>query len=347
MPSGSGGIGDGRYVLADEMVRDTHASSSRREVIIKAENLSVKYKDRNALDSISFEVYEGEIFALLGSNGAGKSTLLSCLCRENRNYTGSLTIGGYEVKKNRAVVLAQVAFVPQEYSFFFDFTVHENLRFAALMFNIPKEEREARINAMLEEYNLDKFAKVRAKNLSGGYKRLLNIAISVIKDPKIVLLDEPTAGLDVSMRQLINNTIRKFKSRGVSVILTTHYLEDVEEVCDRAVLLTLGKVLAIGPLEELIRAQGGPYVIILSEISGDVKQLFKRAAGLEHFTKVVPLDDRIYFLAPQENITECLHEVSALLSMKNVSIGKIAIREPSLNKVFLGAFGGGKSEGTP
>ena len=248
------------------------------------------------------------------------------------------------MKKNRAIVLAQVAFVPQEYAFFLDFTVYENLRFAALMFNITKNEREGRIQAMLAEYNLEKFANARARNLSGGYKRLLNIAMSVIKDPKIVLLDEPTAGLDVSMRQLINNTIRKFKRRGLSVILTTHYLEDVEEVCDRAVLLSLGKVLAIGPLEELIRAQGGPYVIILSEITGDVKQLFKKAAGLANFTKVVPLNDKIYFLAPQENISECLHEVSLLLSMKNVGIGKIAIREPSLNKVFLGAFGHGQTE---
>ncbi|HQT44430.1 MAG TPA: ABC transporter ATP-binding protein, partial [Candidatus Micrarchaeota archaeon] len=248
-------------------------SNSKPNILVAASNLVVKYPNKVALDNVSFDIYEGEIFALLGSNGAGKSTMLSCLCRQKTDYSGSILINGKEAKDNRDNVISTVALVPQEFSFFLDFSVRENLDFAARMYGLPGNQRKQAIEAMLAEYHLANFANVRARNLSGGYKRLLNIAMSVIKDPKLVLLDEPTAGLDVSMRKLINGAIRRFKRKGVSVVLTTHYLEDVEEVADRVMMLSLGKLLSVGTLSELIAKNGGPYAIILSQISGDINRL--------------------------------------------------------------------------
>ncbi len=315
------------------------ASNPNPKVIVSASNVFVKFPSKIALDNVSFEIYEGEIFALLGTNGAGKSTILSCLCRQKTDYEGSLLVNGREVKEDRENVISTVALVPQEYSFFFDFTVNENLEFAARMYGLPGNVRKKAIDTMIEEYHLGKFVNVRARNLSGGYKRLLNIAMSVIKDPKLVLLDEPTAGLDVSMRKLINEAIKRFKRKGVSVVLTTHYLEDVEAVADRVMMLSLGKLLSIGTLSELIAKNGGPYTIILSDISGDVEKLTSIIMRFKSFEKIVPLQNTIYLIASQEKIGDCLAELSGVFASNKFQINKIDIKEPSLNRAFLGIAG--------
>jgi|GEM_PF-979458 len=312
---------------------------SERLSLIHAENLTVKYENRFALDAVSFDIFEGEVFALLGSNGAGKSTILSCISRIKRNYDGSLLVLGKEAKHSRNAVLSTVALVQQEYSFFRDFTVFENLRFACNSFNIANKETNARIQFLLEEYKLEKFRDIKAKNLSGGYKRLLNIAMSVVKDPKIILLDEPTAGLDIEMRELINKIIKKFKRNGITVVLTTHYLEDVEQVSDRVALLSLGKLVAIGPIGELIAQKGGPYLVVLSDIGCPMESLEERMGKLKHFDKIVALEDRFYLVAPQKNIGMCMKELSGVFAAAGTKIGKIEIHEPSLNKVFLGIVG--------
>jgi ABC-2 type transport system ATP-binding protein len=313
--------------------------SPSRQPIIKCENISVSYGNKVALDSVSFDIYDGEVFGLLGSNGAGKSTLLSCLARLNRGYKGSLTVLGHEIKKHRETTVSQIALVPQEFSFFSSFTVYENLRFACSCFNIKGKEMQERINSLMADYQLEGLAKMRASSLSGGYKRLLNIAISVVKKPKIILLDEPTAGLDVEMRQEINGAIKRFRAQGATVILTTHYLEDVEDVCDRVALLSLGKVVAYGTIDELVAKHGGPYNIILSDISAGMDRLIRSIEKSKLFVKAIPGENKLHLVCPQESIVEALSEISAITSSNRVRIGKIDVREPSLNKVFLGTVG--------
>jgi len=309
------------------------------QIAIDVQGLTVKYPDRTALDAVSFQVMNGEIFALLGSNGAGKSTLFSCLARINCNYDGSLELFGEEVKESRERVISDVALVPQEHAFFQEFTVYQNLKFGCEIFNLFGKEAEERVAGAMQEFRLEAFRDIKAKNLSGGYKRLLNLALAMLKGPKVVLLDEPTAGLDVSMRAVINGAIRKLKMNGKTVILTTHYLEDAEEVCDRAVLLSLGKVISVGTLDELLVKKGGPYLIVLSEITGDFDMLAKQVDALPGFEKNMALGGKIYLVAQQKNIALCLSKIAKLMDGRNARIGKIYVREPSLNRVFLGIGG--------
>ena len=215
--------------------------------IIKIDNVCKNYKTKKALDKVSLSIKQGELFGLLGVNGAGKTTLIKILCGLTRKTSGTITINNFNLDKEIDKIKEIIDISPQETSVANNLTVKENLEFFA---NIYNNNDTKTINEIVDIFNLNEVLNQRAKTLSGGYKRRLSIAIALISKPKILFLDEPTLGLDVFARRELWNIIKKLQ-KNITIILTSHYLEEIENLCDRVAILSNGKLLKTGTIEEI------------------------------------------------------------------------------------------------
>ena len=215
--------------------------------IITIENVCKNYKTKKALDNVCLTIKEGELFGLLGVNGAGKTTLIKILCGLTRKTSGTITINNFNLDKEIGKIKEIIDISPQETSVANNLTVVENLEFFA---NIYNNNNTNTINEIIDIFNLNEVINQRAKTLSGGYKRRLSIAIALISKPKILFLDEPTLGLDVFARRELWNIIKKLQ-KNITIILTSHYLEEIENLCDRVAILSNGKLLKTGTIEEI------------------------------------------------------------------------------------------------
>ena len=215
--------------------------------IITIDNVCKNYKSKKVLDNVSLSIKQGELFGLLGVNGAGKTTLIKILCGLTRKTSGTITINNFNLDKEIDKIKEIIDISPQETSVANNLTVKENLEFFA---NIYNNNDVKTINEIIDIFNLNEVLNKRAKTLSGGYKRRLSIAIALISKPKILFLDEPTLGLDVFARRELWNIIKKLQ-KNITIILTSHYLEEIENLCDRVAILSNGKLIKTGTIEEI------------------------------------------------------------------------------------------------
>ena len=215
--------------------------------IITIDNVCKNYKSKKALDNVSLSIKQGELFGLLGVNGAGKTTLIKILCGLTRKTSGTIIINNFNLDKEMDKIKEIIDISPQETSVANNLTVKENLEFFA---NIYNNNDDNTINEIVDIFNLNEVLNQRAKTLSGGYKRRLSIAIALISKTKILFLDEPTLGLDVFARRELWNIIKKLQ-KNITIILTSHYLEEIENLCDRVAILSNGKLLKTGTIEEI------------------------------------------------------------------------------------------------
>src|SRR5687767_8718416 len=203
-----------------------------------------------ALKGVSFDVPEGGIFGLLGPNGAGKSTLINIMAGLVMKTSGTIRIWGHDIDRDRRNAKAAIGIVPQEIVFDPFFTPAEVLEIQAGLYGVPKQER--RTMALLREVHLADKAEAYARTLSGGMKRRLLIAKAMVHAPPVLVLDEPTAGVDVELRQQLWELVRRLNGEGVTVVLTTHYLEEAEELCDRIAIINHGRLIANEPTRALV-----------------------------------------------------------------------------------------------
>lgn len=215
--------------------------------IVTIKNVCKNYKKKKALNNVSLEINEGELFGLLGVNGAGKTTLIKILCGLTKKTSGVVKIGDFDLDDDFDKIKEIVDISPQETAVANNLTVKENLQFFA---NIYKNNDEKTIGEIVNVFNLNEVLNQRAKTLSGGYKRRLSIAISLISKPKVLFLDEPTLGLDVFARRELWKIINKLR-KYITIVLTSHYLEEMENLCDRVAILSNGELLQTGTVEEL------------------------------------------------------------------------------------------------
>ena len=215
--------------------------------IITIDNVCKNYKTKKALDNVSLEINEGELFGLLGVNGAGKTTLIKILCGLTRKTSGKITVNQFDLDSDITKIKEIIDISPQETSVANNLSVKENLEFFA---NIYNNNDKSAIAEIIEIFNLTEVIDQRAKTLSGGYKRRLSIAIALISKPKILFLDEPTLGLDVFARRELWKIIKKLQ-KNITIILTSHYLEEIENLCDRVAILSNGKLLQTGTIKEI------------------------------------------------------------------------------------------------
>lgn len=304
--------------------------------VVSVRNVSKFYGKKQVLDGVSFEIEKGEIFGLLGSNGAGKSTLTRIILGLERPASGEVFLFGMGKAKN---LKSKFSLVPQEDAFYKDFSVRKNLDFFAALYGIGGKRRRERIDFLLNWLELAGFSDVRAEFLSGGYQKLLNIAISLLHDPLIIFLDEPTVGLDPRMRQLFWNKILELKKGGKTIILTTHYMDEAEELCGRVALLKSGKLIALGSPAELIKEHGGIKIVAfrLSKppLDVDVEMIKMMAAS----KGLVVRGNYLIIPFSQEDSIKKLAGITEFLMKKGYNILSSTEKTPDLEDVFLNIVG--------
>ena len=217
---------------------------------IETKKLTKKYNDKAVVKDMNLKIEEGELFALLGTNGAGKTTTIKMLSTLILPTDGEIKISGLDIIKDRQKIKEILNVSPQETAIAPNLTVKENLEFMAGVYQIPN--REEKIKELIKMFKLEEVLKQKAKTLSGGWQRKVSIAISLINEPKILFLDEPTLGLDVIARKELWSVIKKLKGK-ITIILTTHYMEEAESLSDRIGIMAKGELIDIGTSEELIK----------------------------------------------------------------------------------------------
>lgn len=216
---------------------------------IELTNVVKKYKNKTVVNNINLNIKEGELFSLLGTNGAGKTTTIKMISTLIKQNSGTIKVLGYDTMKDYKIIRESINVSPQETAVAMNLTVYENLNFMANVYQI--KNKKDKIDNLIKIFKLEEVLKQKAKTLSGGYMRKLSIAISLINDPKILFLDEPTLGLDVLSRKELWNTINTLKGK-ITIILTTHYMEEAESLSDMVAIMNKGNIIEIGTPKELI-----------------------------------------------------------------------------------------------
>lgn len=260
--------------------------------IIEVKDLVVKFGDFAAVDGISFDVKEGEIFGFLGPNGAGKTTSIRTITTIQKFESGSVFVDGHDIRTEFLEARKLIGIAQQHISLDTELTVRQNIKHHAIMRKIPKKDIDRIVNETASILELDDYMDKKVMNLSGGWKRKTNIVCAIIHKPKILLLDEPTAGLDTRSRHMLWELVRKLNSNGTTIFLTTHYIEEAESLCDRVAVIDHGKLIAIGTTDELRDRVGKITVETSSDDGKRVVQYFRDMASAKEFSKT--LGDRLY-----------------------------------------------------
>lgn len=219
---------------------------------VAVKNLIKNYGDLCAVDNLSFAVKEGEIFGLLGPNGAGKSTTMNIITTLDVFNKGSIHVSGMDITKHRSEIKRLIGFVPQDIALYPELTAVENVEFFASLYGLKGNELKKSAMRALEFVGLTERAKMKPKKMSGGMQRRLNIACGIAHKPKLIIMDEPTVGVDAQSREHILESIKTLKSKGATVIYTSHYMNEVEAICDRIAIIDRGQLIALGTTEELV-----------------------------------------------------------------------------------------------
>lgn len=234
--------------------------------VIEVKNVYKKYNSFTAINNLSFNVEKGEIFGLLGPNGAGKTTILRIISTILKPDRGEVFVGGYSVRHNPQKVREIIGVCPQEIALYQELSAKDNLVFFGVMGGLDKRQALGKANIALKEFELENKADEKTLNLSGGMKRRLNLAVSVMRSPKVLLLDEPTAGVDPKSRAAIFRILKKFKRSGVSIVYTTHYMHEAERLCDRVAIMDSGNLIALDTPYNLKRVYDSSGSISLEEV---------------------------------------------------------------------------------
>jgi ABC-2 type transport system ATP-binding protein len=229
-----------------------HEPTDKKPVALRVVGLTKSYGTTAAVSGLNFEIGEGEIFGLLGPNGAGKTTTIAMLATQRRSSSGDATLFGHSACKEQHLVRQMIGLAPQEVSLYPALTAAENLQFFGSIYGVRQPELRERIDELLALVGLDAHRDNQVGIFSGGMKRRLNLAVSLVHRPKLILLDEPTAGVDPQSREQILTIIGRLRDDGNAILYTTHYMEEAERLCDRLGILSEGKLVAVGSLDELL-----------------------------------------------------------------------------------------------
>ena len=302
--------------------------------ILQVQNLVKKYGDFTAVKGISFDIEEGEIFSLLGPNGAGKTTTISMLSTLYTPTSGDAVIGGHSVTKDPMAVRHVIGVVPQDIALYEDLTAQENLIFWGQMYGLGGKPLASRVAEVLEQIGLTDKAKNRVKTYSGGMKRRVNIGVGLLHRPRLLFMDEPTVGIDPQSRRAILDTVKDLNKQGMTLLYTTHYMEEAEELSDRVGIIDHGELIAIGTQKELTQQVGETETLILHVgESDDPQALADSLKGIKDILEANATDHEVSIITPDAE--EVLASVVSKANERGIKIRSIDIREPNLEAVFL------------
>lgn len=300
--------------------------------ILEVINLTKEYKGIKAVDGLSFEVKEGEILGLLGPNGSGKSTTINCILSLLTYQKGIIKIFGEDMEPNSYDIKEKIGVVFQDVAVFDELTVEENIDYFCGLYISNKDTRKRYVDEAIELVNLKEFKKFHPKQLSGGLLRRLNIACGIAHKPKLIFLDEPTVAVDPQSRNSILDGIKRLNKDGATIIYTTHYMEEVEILCNRIIILDKGKILASGTSAELKALAN-----IEEKVTVEVESFSKnQLAEIRKFTTVEEAEYKdnnltVIYKKGKNNLDKLLD----FLKKENVHYNSIFAERPTLNDVFL------------
>jgi len=300
--------------------------------MIQVEHLRKNFGELTAVDGVSFEVRDGEIFGLLGPNGAGKTTTINMISGVLRPDGGRIVVDDTDIWLEPKKVKRSLGVVPQEIAVYEDLTARDNLNFWGSLYGLKGRELRRRVDEALSRVGLAERAKDKVKGFSGGMKRRLNLCMGLLHRPKFLLLDEPTVGIDPQARLAILEVIREAAAAGSTVLYTTHYMDEAQELCDRIAIIDHGRVLTIGTLEELTRLAGEGEMLRLTG-SFDDETARDRLEGLEGLQLHSVEDGRavLSVAAGGPGLTAVLPQLLA----GDLDVDDVSIQQPSLQSVFI------------
>ncbi|MDE6626608.1 MAG: ABC transporter ATP-binding protein [Lachnospiraceae bacterium] len=301
-------------------------------MIVKIENLVKRYGDLVALDHFNLEIEEGEVFGLLGPNGSGKSTTINCLLSLLEYDKGTIEIFGQEMKPDSYDLKKDIGVIMQNVAVFDELTVYENIDYFCGLYIKDKAERKALVEEAIEFVELSDYRKFYPKKLSGGLLRRLNIACGIAHKPKLIILDEPTVAVDPQSRNKILEGIQNLNANGATIIYTSHYMEEVEQICTRIAIMDKGKNVAIGTKDEL-KAMIDLGETISLEVLELPEQAMEAIQNLPHVIKVAYENHllKVKFSKGKHNLLRLLD----LMKENEIGFGGVHSELPTLNDVFL------------
>lgn len=293
-------------------------------------DLKRRYGNTVALDGVSFHVQPGEVFGLLGPNGAGKTTCLSILSCLLEPSAGKVTLQGEPIVGANGAIRRRIGIVPQELAVYDELTAHENLLFFGQLYSIDRAELGRRAEQILIAMGLEDRAHDRVQTFSGGMKRRLNLGIALMHQPLILLLDEPTTGVDPQSRNRIFEEIRRVNRAGMTIVYTSHYMEEVQALCTRIGIIDHGKLIACDTLAGLLRQLAG---LINVRVGGSVEILRERCREIPGVLQITVSDDTVQLEC--QNVKTALIRLVALLNELQLELTHLETEEPNLERVFL------------
>jgi len=254
------------------------------DAIVQVEGLTIRFGDFTAVDDLTFSIKRGEIFGFLGPNGAGKTTTIRAITTIQRPTSGRIVIDGHDSSSDYLAARRCIGIAQQHISLDKDLSVRQNIKYHAMLHKIPKDVMEERVKELSETLGLGEHMDKKIADLSGGWKRKAAIVCSILHDPSVLFLDEPTAGLDTQSRHLLWELVRTLNSRGTTIFLTTHYIEEAESLCDRVAIIDRGKLTAIGTVEEL-RDMIGKITVDVTEGNKTIPHHFRSREEAKSFAE--------------------------------------------------------------
>ena len=301
------------------------------QLVLNVDELSKSFGDVHAVSGVSLRIESGEIFGLLGPNGAGKTTTISMICGLLKPDSGTVIVNGHDFSKNPSDAQQNMGVVPQEVALYEELSAKENLIFWGKLAGLTAARAKERAAELLDELALVDRGDDPVRTYSGGMKRRVNIGCALLHNPKLLLLDEPTVGIDPQARANVLEFVRDLSARGTGVLYTTHYLDEAESLCDRIGILDEGKLLAEGTLAELRNRLGGDRLFVLEGDFSDTDPSEWSALN-ERFQVVLQRDDQLVVASTeQRHPSDCLRDLLDL----PVEIENAAMKRPTLNDVYL------------
>jgi ABC-2 type transport system ATP-binding protein len=304
--------------------------------MIQVERLRKSFNSLVAVDDLSFAVDEGEIFGLLGPNGAGKTTTINMICGVLKPDGGRVLIGGKDIWLEPKSVKSGLAVVPQEIAVYEDVTARDNLNFWGSLYGLRGAALRSRVDEALTRVGLSDRAGDKVKGFSGGMKRRLNLCMGLLHRPRVLLLDEPTVGIDPQARLNILEVVREVAASGTTVLYTTHYMEEAQDLCDRIAIIDHGRILTVGTLDELTRLAGEAEVLRLSGRFDDetIRARLDDVAGV----RVLKADRGVAVLSVDADGPGLLAVLPKILAA-DLEVDDVSIQQPNLQSVFISLTG--------
>ena len=302
--------------------------------ILEVQNLVKKYGDFTAVAGVSFAIEQGEIFSLLGPNGAGKTTTISVLSCLLKPTSGDAIIGGHSVARDSLKVREVIWVVPQDIALYNMLSARENLMFWGRMYGMGGAALKQRVSEVLEQIGLTDKANAKVETYSGGMKRRVNIGVGLLHKPRIIYMDEPTVGIDPQSRRSILDTVKDLNKQGMTVLYTTHYMEEAQELSDRVGIIDHGKLIALGTQKELTKIVG-EYDTLRLHIGeeDDAENLAQALSGIPGVVKCSAADHQVVLVANEAE--EALAPAVTRANEAGIRIHSVDIQEPNLETVFL------------